>query len=37
MPLGKSHSSPSASTRAKPDHPVIDADGHTVECMPVVF
>ena len=37
MPLDKSQDSPSASIRAKLDHPVIDADGHTVEYMPVVF
>jgi predicted TIM-barrel fold metal-dependent hydrolase len=37
MPLDKSTDSPSAAVRAKLKHPVIDADGHTVEHMPLVF
>jgi predicted TIM-barrel fold metal-dependent hydrolase len=37
MPLDKTTDSPSAAIRAKLDHPVIDADGHTVEHMPLVF
>ena len=37
MPLDKTTDSPSTAIRAKLDHPVIDADSHTVEHMPLVF
>lgn len=33
--MALSHTSPSAEIRARLDHPVIDADGHTVECEPL--